>query len=149
MAGLIHFESTGYGRRLAEGGAVTVAQAKERISGVPALAVRALEAGDWEGFNRVYRRSRKLRVDLGRHAFGGAGRTEVCLLVSYGSAVLGAIRLPEGSAAETRDRRPAAALAALGRTLRGPSATASPGATVSTRAASGRRRGRGGARQTR
>src|SRR5690606_15492194 len=119
MAGLIHFESTGYGRRLAEGGAVTVAQAKERISGVPALAVRALEAGDWEGFRRVYRRSRKMRVDLGRHAFGGARRTEVCRRAACGGARRGALRLPSGSdIAETRDRRPAAALAALGLTLR-------------------------------
>ena len=119
MTGLIHFEATGYGRRLAEDVAVTVAQTKERVSGVPALAVRALEAGDWGGFRRAYRRSRKLRVDLGRHAFGGADQTEVCLLVSYGSAVLGAIKLPEDSdTAETRDRRPDAALAALGLTLR-------------------------------
>jgi len=117
MTGLIHFEATGYGRRLAEDGAVTVAETKERVSGVPALAVRALEAGDWEAFRRVYRRSRKLRVDVGRHLFDG-DQTEVCLLVSYGSAVLGAIRLPEDSGiVETRDRRPGAALATLGLTL--------------------------------
>jgi len=114
----IHFEATGYGRRLADEGSVTVAETKERLSGLPALAVRALEAGDWEGFRRAYRRSRKLRLDLGRHAFDGADQTEVCLLVSYGSAVLGAIKLPEDSGiVETRDRRPGTALAALGLTL--------------------------------
>ena len=118
MTGIIHFEATGYGRRLADEGSVTVAQTKERLSGVPALAVRALEAGDWEAFRRVYRRSQKLRIDLGRHAFDGADQTEVCLLVSYGSAVIGAIRLPKDSdIAETRDRRTGAALAALGLTL--------------------------------
>jgi len=118
MAGPIHFEATGYGRRLADEGAVTIGQTKERLSGIPALAVRTLDAGDWEGFRRVYRRSRKLRVDLGRHAFDGADQTEVCLLVSYGSAVLGAIKLPEDSGVvETTDRRPGAALAALGLTL--------------------------------
>jgi len=111
-----HFEATGYGRRLADEGSVTVAETKERLSGVPARAVRALEAEDWEGFRRVYRRSRKLRVDLGRHAFGDADHTEVCLLISYGSAVLGAIRL-RWPTADTRDRRPGAALAALGLTL--------------------------------
>lgn len=115
--GRIHFEATGYGRLVAEDGTALVAETKERISGVPARAVRALEAGDWEGFRRIYRRSRKLRVDIGRHAFNGADHTEVCLLVSYGSAIVGAIRLPEGSVAETRDRRPGAALAALGLTL--------------------------------
>jgi len=118
MAGPIHFEPTGYGRMVAEHGAVTVAQTKERLSGVPARAVRALQAGDWDGFRRIYRRSRKLRLDLGRHAFNGADQTEVCLLVSYGSAVLGAIKLPEDSGVvETTDRRPGAALAALGLTL--------------------------------
>lgn len=112
------FEATGYGKQLSVYGAVTVAQTKERLSGVPALAVRALEAGDWNAFRRVYRRSRKLRLDLGRHAFDGKDRTELCLLVSYGSAVLGAIRLPEGSEiAETMDRRPGPALAALGLAL--------------------------------
>ena len=116
MAGLI-FEATGYGRILADAGSVMVAETKERLSGIPALAVRELEAGDWEAFRRVYRRSRKLRIDLGRHAFDGADKTEVCLLISYGSAVLGAIRLPEDSVAETRDRRPGGALAALGLTL--------------------------------
>jgi len=114
--GRIHFEATGYGRRLAEDGAVTVAETKERISGVPARVVRALEAGDWEAFRRIYRRSRKLRIDLGRHAFNGADKTEVCLLISYGSAVLGAIRL-RWPTAETMDRRPGAALAAHGLTL--------------------------------
>jgi len=118
MAGFFHFEPTGYGRLVANDGSVTVAETKERISGVAARAVRALAAGDWEAFRRIYRRSRKLRFDLGRHAFDGADKTEVCLLVSYGSAVLGAIRLPEDSdTAETRDRRPGAALAALGLTL--------------------------------
>jgi len=116
MAGFFHFEPTGYGRRLAADGAVLVAETTERLSGVPARAVRMLQAGDWEGFRRLYRRSRKLQVDLGRHAFNGADTTEVCLLISYSSAVLGALRLPEG-VAETRDRRPGAALAALGLTL--------------------------------
>ncbi len=114
--GRIHFEATGYGRMVAEHGTVLVAETKERISGVPARAVRALEAGDWEAFRRLYRRSRKLRLDLGRHAFDGADQTEVCLLVSYGTAVLGAIRL-RWPTSETRDRRPGAALAALGLTL--------------------------------
>lgn len=115
MAGLI-FEATGYGRRLAADGAVLVAETKERLRGVPARAVRALQAGDWEAFRRLYCRSRKLRLDLGRHAFDGADTTEVCLLVSYGSAVLGAIRL-RWPTPETMDRRPGAALAALGLTL--------------------------------
>jgi len=116
MAGFFHFEPTGYGRHLAADGAVTVAQTTERLSGVPARAVRVLQEGDWEGFRRLYRRSKKLRVDVGRHAFNGADTTEVCLLISYGSAVIGALRLPEG-VAETTDRRPSAALAALGLTL--------------------------------
>lgn len=79
----IHFEATDYGRRMA----------KERGNDVPARAVRALEAGDWEGFRRVYCRSKEFRFDLGTHAFDGGDQAEECLLLSYDNAVLGALRL--------------------------------------------------------
>lgn len=79
-------EITGYGRMAADEGEVTVAQTGETVGSVAARAVAALEAGDLEGFRRLYRRSRRLRLDAhGKY-----------LDLSYGSATLAIFRLPDG-----------------------------------------------------
>ena len=86
------FATTGYGE-IAKQGKFRVAQTGGKIAGVAGRAVAALEAGDWESFSKLYKRSGKLRLTMGRGDFGGT-LTEVAVCLSYGSALLGAIRLP-------------------------------------------------------
>jgi hypothetical protein len=86
------FSATGYGER-ATAGSLLVAQTGNRYGSVPGRAVALLAAGDWAGFVRLYRRSNKLRLSMTRHLFAG-DRTEIAVGLSYGSASLGAIRLP-------------------------------------------------------
>ncbi len=79
-------EITGYGRTAAAEGRVSVAQTGTMAGPVAGRAVVALDSDDLETFRKLYRRSRRLRLDA-------CGRK---LHLSYGGATLAVIQLPEG-----------------------------------------------------
>lgn len=91
---MFEFNATGYGRVAAGSDkGFAVAQTGGTVGPVAGRAVLALQAGDWDDFRRLFRRSPNLRVSVTRHHFEG-DYTEVAVGLSYGHAALGAIRLP-------------------------------------------------------
>ena len=86
------FSATGYGE-IAKAGAFKVAQTGGKVSKVAGQAVTLLQSGDSDGFRKLLRKSRKLRVSMTRHHFSG-DLTEIAVGVSYGHASLGAIQVP-------------------------------------------------------